>query len=239
MKYRYKRKNYSDVFQLAKEMYKEPEFFAKELKGKNLLDFISSQDKNKASEIIKISKMIIPDDILVFKATYILNPYISFRFSKKVFNTYQELGLAMLLSSPQMNSSLSQIVTFSLISEHMVSTNFSVENPEVYEKICEYQKEGMSDLSYGYFLIAYYLSKKNNIIFDNVEYPDLFSFVYYLNHSSYDKEELGRLLSHSAMLKAYSKFGKEKNKVDSFLHINSELDKSEQLLKEFIKEHKL
>ena len=128
MKYRYKKNSYSDIFQLAKVMYKDTSFFAKELKEEKLLSFISSLDKHKASEIEKISKLILPDDVLVFKATYILNPFISFRFANKEFKDYKELGLAMLISSPQIDNSLSQIVSYSLLSEHMLSTNYNEEN---------------------------------------------------------------------------------------------------------------
>ena len=234
MKYKYKGKSYDSVYEIAKIMYLDVSFFASEIKGGKLIKFISKIDESKASQINKINKMLLPDSVLVFKVTYILNPYISFRFNNHIFNSYNELGLAMLLSSPQIDTSLSDIVSYSLIQEHMVSTNFDVENKDVYEEILRFQEISLNDLSYGYFLIAYYLSKKDNIIFNKVEYPDLFSFIYYLNHSDYDKANLGELLSHSSMLKAYAKFGKEKNKVEEYIHLNSELEKSESLLKTFL-----
>lgn len=234
MKYKYKNNNFDNIFELAKAMYKDTSFFAKALKEEKLMKFISSNDENKAKEINKINKMILPDSVLVFKATYILNPYISFRFDNHIFETYKDLGNAMLIKSPQMDNTLLDVVSYSLIQEHMVSTNFSKDNKDVYEKLLQYQEISLDDLPYGYFTIAYFLSGKDNIIFNGVEYPDLYSFVYYLNRLDYDKSSLGELLSHSAVLKAYAKFGKEKNKVEEFIHLNSELEKSENSLKSFL-----
>lgn len=234
MKYKYKGESFSSIFELSKIMYKDTSFFASAIKEDKLLKFISSCDENKAEEINKIRKLLLPDSVLVFKVTYILNPYISFRFDNRVFNSYSEIGNAMLLLSPQMDNSLSDIISYSLIQEHMKSTNFYSDNKDVYDELSRLQEISLGDLPYEYFLVAYYLSKKENIIFNKVEYPDLFSFIYYLNHSEYDKSTLGELLSHSAMLKAYAKFGKEKNKVEEFIHLNNELEKSESALKNFL-----
>ena len=160
MKYKYKGESFSSIFELSKIMYKDTSFFFFLFKEEKLLKFISSCDENKAKEINKIRKLLLPDSVLVFKVTYILNPYISFRFDNRVFNSYSELGNAMLLLSPQMDNSLSDIISYSLIQEHMKSTNFYSDNKDVYEELSRLQEISLGDLPYEYFLVAYYLSKK-------------------------------------------------------------------------------
>ena len=230
MVYKYNNKRYNSEYELSRCLYLDTTFFAKEIKNENFLSFIKSKSESKYNKIIRLSKLPYPDDVLVFKLSYILNPNMPFCFAKIKFKSFKELGNMMINSSPNFNPTLMQIVTYGLISSYMKLSDFKNYNKDVYSKIVEYEAETATDSAYAYFLIAYYLSEKQTIIFNNVEYPDLYSFIYYLNNQERNKNELGELLAHSAVIRAYAKLGKEKDKVEKFIHINSELEKSESLL---------
>ena len=115
-------RDYDDIFQLAKEMYLAYDIYASELRKEELLAFIDSQDSKKAAKIKALSLLSLPDDIFVFKASYILNPFMSLRFKGFLFKDYQELGTTMLSYAPSPSPILTLLVRYSLISEHMKNT---------------------------------------------------------------------------------------------------------------------
>jgi len=235
--YLYKGQEYSDLFSLAEIMYLDIPYFANALKEKELIDFISSQNEEKSERISKLLLLSLNDDILVFKASYILSPFMSFRFRGLLFSSYEELGNRMFETSPDTEPVIMEAIRYSLISQHMLFSHFYLENPEFYNQTISFEKKGDVDLSYSYFLIAYYLSGKKSLVFHGKEYRNLFNFVYYLNNSDTDKEALGKHLSSSPLLRAYSFFSPDCKKISEYLHLNSELNKSELALDDFLQNH--
>ena len=95
---------YNNIFSLAKIIYKNYNSFSKLfIQDENLLNFVKEQDKEKYEKLIKISKLYYPDDVFLFKVTYILNPFISLRIRDEEFSSYSDLGKKMLLSSPDIS----------------------------------------------------------------------------------------------------------------------------------------
>ena len=89
---------YNNIFSLAKIIYKNYNSFSKLFRqDENLLNFVKEQDKEKYEKLIKISKLYYPDDVFLFKVTYILNPFISLRIRDEEFSSYSDLGKKMLL----------------------------------------------------------------------------------------------------------------------------------------------
>lgn len=224
--YQYQGKDVSDIFALSKVMYLDSDYFAKEVRTPAFLEFVRQADVNKAERLKKLLLLSVPDDILVFRASLILNPYLSFRFKGYLFNDYAALGRLMLSSAPETNPVLMEVVRYSLVSLHLLFSSSGTQQEKVQE-IMAIEKEGANDLSYAYFLLAYDLSKTTTLIYQKKEYSDIFNFVYYLRSSKTDLAELGNYLADSPLLRAYSHFSKDGKLVEEYLHLNRELDLSE------------
>ena len=227
-------RDYDDIFQLAKEMYLAYDIYASELRKEELLAFIDSQDSKKAAKIKAISLLSLPDDIFVFKASYILNPFMSLRFKGFLFKDYQELGTTMLSYAPSPSPILTLLVRYSLISEHMKNTFYSEDHPEVFENVQSLEKYSEQDLPYAYYALAYFLSKKKTIIYQGVEYQDVFNFVYYLCKQEKDLGSIGTYLSKSSYIRAYSEVSDDGDKIQEYLHLCKEVDRSQKDLEDFL-----
>ncbi len=233
MKYKVLDKEYKNLFELAKDVYKNSDYFAYYLKSPEFLDILSVKDSEKAEKISKLSKQMLPDDIFVFKASYILNPFMSFRIKGWCFKTYKELGDAILAYGPDYNVTLMEIIRFQLLSKHMASSLYSKDNPELFKKVLEIEKEGESDSQFAYFSLGYLLSGEKGIIYQQVRYKDIKNLVFYLIRKENDLDALGNSLSHSALLKAYSHYHPEEN-LDHYFHLINALEKNEDDLYTFL-----
>lgn len=231
-------KEYQDIFHLALDIYQSSDYFAKELRKEELLSFIRKEDEAKYEKIVKLSLLSLPDDVFVFKASYILNPFMSLRIKGFCFDNYRQLGETLLAFSPNPNHVLTELLRYSLISKHMESIYYQGTNREEYEKILFFEKLSERDLPYAYFSLGYYLSKKTTIIYEGKEYQDIFDLTYFLCKKEKDLNTLGAYLSKSPLLKAYSEYGKHSKKMEEYLHICEEVDKSEKKLDEFLSKKK-
>lgn len=238
MGYKINNKEYEDVFALGKEMFLFSDLAAKELRKEPLLDFIRSQDEKKYEKVRKLSLLSIPDDVFVFKVSYVLNPYMSLRMKGYCFDDYVSLGEAMLASAPRSNPVFMELMRYQLISEQMKSTFYDTDHPSVYRKTLELERIGVQDSLYAYFCLAYYLSHKTTIIYDGVEYQDIFNFTYFLCKKEKDLDGLGESLTSSPLLRAYSQFNKDGTDIDAYFHLCRENSKSERALNEFLKQRK-
>ena len=225
---------YTDIYQLAKVMYLFNDFFAEELRKEELLKFIRDEDENKYKRIISLSSLPLPDDVFVFRASYILNPYMNFRIKGFSFYDYKDLGKTMLAYSPSFNSTLLNVVRFSLLSYQMHVSLYDREHEEVIREVIKIENEVKNDISYAYFLLGYYLSGSTSIIYKGYEYKNLYSLMYFLCKREKNLQLLGNYLSTSPLLKAYSKFSKDSDEVSTYLHLCEENDKSEKKLIEFL-----
>ena len=231
-------KDYQDIFHLASDMYLSSDYFAKELRRDTLLSFIKKVDEEKYEKIVKLSLLSLPDDVFVFKASYILNPFMSLRIKGFCFKDFKELGETILAFSPNPNPVLSQLLRYSLLSKHMENTYFQETNKETYEKVLQLEKISETQLPYAYFSLGYYLSRKTTIIYEGKEYQDIFDLTYFLCKQEKDLDSIGAYLSKSPLLKAYSEYGKNSKKMEEYLHICEEVDKSERKLDEFLNKKK-
>ena len=238
MTYTHKDKTYQDIFSLAKDLYLDSDFYAKELRDGEVLDFIKEQDEAKYERLQMLSLLSLSDDVFVFKAGEVLNPFMSFRLKGMCFETYQEIGEKMLLTSPNVDSVLVQIIRYDLLSDHMKTTFFSSSHKEMFETVSSIEKEGGEDIPYAYFHMAYYLSKKKSIYFRGKEYPDLYNLTYFLCKKEKDLIALGSYLSHSPLLKAYSLYSKEKEGIIRYLHLCEEVEKAKNNLDEFLEKRR-
>lgn len=231
-------KDYTNIFSLAKEMYLNYDYFAKELRQEKLLCFIKENDEKKYERIQRLSLLSLPDDIFVFKASYILNPFMSLRIKGFIFKDYVELGKTMLSFAPNPNPMLVSLVRYALISEHMKTTYFAKDNKEDYEKILTMEKLSETDFLYAYYEIAYYLCKSTTIIYKGVEYKNIFNLTYFLCKSE-DLYTLGAAMARSPLLKVYSKYCEDSVELDNYLHLCKSIDKSEKELDDFLEKKKL
>lgn len=236
MIYTYKNEIYEDIFSLAKVMYLDDSFFLSEFKNnEDLLHFIEEKNVLKAEKIRKLLSLALPEDILIYKISYLLNPTMSFRFHGLLFEDYKDLGQHMLYSSPYPDPLFMKMMAYQVLSSQMFSSLYAYSHSKQFEKVVSLEKQFATAPEESYFLLAYFLSGKTTLIYKGTEYEDLFNFVYYLSQSQEDKSALGKEISHSPYLKAYAKANKKEHLLDEYLHLNSELEKSEKNLDTFLK----
>lgn len=238
MSYTYQNKVYQDIFTLGKEMYLNSDEFAKELRKESLLSFIENEDKKKYEAIMRLSLQSNPDDVFVFKASYILNPFMSLRIKGRMFTTYQDLGKKMLYSAPNPDPLLLELVRYGLITEQMKNISFDQSHRRIYEKVLELEHLRDEDLIYSYFAIAYELSGMTCIIYNGVRYQDIFNLCYFLCKNTPDLDSLGANLSVSPLLRAYKDYNQDGTDIDTYLHLCQESDKNEQTLEDFLAKRK-
>jgi L-rhamnose mutarotase len=232
MSYTYKSKTYDSLFTLAKDMYLFSDEMAKELRSENLVSFLKEKDNEKYEKIKKLYLLSIPDDVFVFKASYILNPYMSLRIKGFCFDSYEALGKTMLAYGPGLDPVLLELVRYQLISEQMLSSDYAKDHIDIYNQVLEL--ENLSDSSLAYFSLGYFLSKKTTIVFNGVEYKDIYNLTYFLCKKEKDLGTLGSYLAFSPLLEAYSKYSTEEEGINNYLHLCQELDKSEKTFAEFL-----
>lgn len=235
MKYTFKNKDYDDIYSLSKDIYLNQIDFTKCLReDQSLLNFIKEFDANKLMRIQKLLKLSLPDEIISFRASMILNPYMEFRYKNNLFLTYKDIGSYFLISAPEANPLGLEIIHYNLISLHALFSQFTYCNLEEFKTIKEYENQAENSMVYAYFLLAYYLSKDTILHFYKKDYRDVFSLLYDLQKEN-DSNNISILLSNRDFLRAFSKFSKDKKVIEEFLHYNSEFNKSETKLNDFLK----
>ncbi len=238
MTYLYRKKEYDSLFELAKVMFLDSEYFSKELRKGTLLDFIAEKDPDKAEKVKKLSPLSYPDDVFVFLASYVLNPYMSFRIGKHVFSTYKEMGESMLSYAPNMNNVLLHIVSYQLLSHHMISTLYAKEHPKMLKEVMRIEKEAERNREKAYFSLAYFLSGKKTIIYKGVEYKDIYNLTHYLMQQEPNLDALGTYLSTSPLIEAYKDYSSAKQELDVYFHVVESYDRDRRNLDDFLKRKK-
>ena len=237
MPYTFQNTTYDDIFSLAKDLYKSLEW-ASEFHSKEFMAFVSSQDASKAKRIDKVTMLSVPDDVMIFYVGCILNPFMPFSFHGHVFKDYQELGKKLLSFSPTPDPVLQSLIRYELVSQHMETTFYSDTHKEEYETVKKIEKLGREDITYAYFSLGYYLSKNTTIIYDHVLYQDLYNLTYFLVKKEKDLNALGSYLSFSPLLRAYSEYSKEGEKIKQYLHLCDKVDSSAKELEDFLNRRK-
>ncbi len=232
--YKFNGKVYRSEALLAKEMYRYPYHFAREIREGDLLTLIEKDDPVKAKRISNLMPLAFPDEVFIFLVSLIMNPHINFRFSGYNFDSYEALGASMLKTGPSFNQTLMQLVTYQLVSKHMSQTGYAEENPEVYDKVLDIEKESYDSRERTYFKLGYFLSGKTTIIFNRVEYKDLFTLCHQLIRSEKDLDFLGLYLSTSPLLEAYRDYSPEKETIDKYLHLVKAVTNDEKKLDDFL-----
>lgn len=225
---------YDNLFSLAKDIHAKSDLFAKALRTPELLSFVSEQDEAKGERLKKLSLLSLPDDVFVFKAGEILNPFLPFSFRGVSYPDYAAFGKAMLSSSPNADAYLLEVLRYRLISEHMETSGYSKEYPKTYEKVLEIEGKEQDDILFAYFSLGYYLSGFKGIIYDHVEYKDIYNLCYYLIKKEKDLNALGTYLANSSLLLAYSDYAPDGREIKEYLHLSQEVDKSEEKLASFL-----
>lgn len=227
-------KEYSDLLSLASDLYKDPVSYYRELFKDEIIASIKEIDKDKGNQIEKLSLSSLPIDIIIFKATYILDHNFFFAIHEMRFDDYKQLGLKMLESSPIADPILLQILSYSLLSKHMITTSYCKSDTKLFDDVLKIEQIASQDIKLAYFLLAYRLSETTDFYFDKTRYKDLYNFCYYMCKEDKDVSIMGKYLSESPLLKAYSYFSKDKSKIDEFLHLTSMLKKSEKELDDYL-----
>mgnify|MGYP000873554989 CR=1 FL=1 len=239
MSYKIDNTEFTDLFSLAKIFYLHSDFFSRELRESKLFDFIEELDSSKAEKIKKLSLLSLPDDVFVFKSSYILNPYMDLRIKGYRFKDYHDLGKAMLAYGPSTDQVLLELVRYGLLSQQMESSLFADDHREIYLRVKEIEEKSEEDSQFAYFSLGYYLSGNQTIIYKGIEYQNIYNLTYFLAKQEKDLDSLGAYLSFSPLFKAYSLFSKEDGKkVESYLHLCQELEKSSRSLQDFLEKNK-
>ncbi len=229
--------DYDDIFSIAKDLYQSLEW-AKELRSKEFLSFVESQDENKAKRIDNVTMLSVPDDVMIFLVGCILNPFLPFSFHGYVFKDYRELGKKLLSFSPTPDPILQSLIRYELVSRHMETTFYAESHKEEYEKVKKIEKLGRDDMPYAYYSLGYYLSKNTTIIYDHILYQDLYNLTYFLVKKEKDLNALGSYLSFSPLLKAYGDYSPEGEKIKQYLHLCDKVDTSAKELEDFLNRRK-
>lgn len=231
-------KESQSVFELAKDLYKNSDESARLFRDSRYVSKLLEDEPEKKDKLNKLALLSIPDDVFVFKVTMLLNPFLSIRIRSYCFDDYIKLGHEMLLSSPNPNPILSELVRYSLISEHMHTTLFDIEHPDIYKKAVEIEHMSKEDISLAYFNMAYFLSRESGIYYEGKKYKDVFNLTYHLCKEKENLDSIGESLAHSSLLKAYAQYSDEKDSLDIYFHLNEEIDKADSALKDFLNRKK-
>lgn len=237
MEYSFDGITYSDIFSLAKDFYRNDRFL-QALHSDELIDFIAKEDAQKAERIEKLRLQSVPDDVMLFRAALILNPFLPFSFHHQRFESLSDIGKYMLSFSPSPDTAFLGLLRYELITEYMGITRYKDSHKEEYEEVKEIEHISRNDMTYAYYCMGYYLSKSKSIIYDHVEYKDIYNLTYFLVKKEKDLNALGSYLSFSPLLKAYGKYTSEGGLVDSYLHLCKELDESKEHLDAFLEKRK-
>ncbi len=233
-RYKFNGKVYTSQAVLAKEMYLYPYYFASEIRDGDLLTLIEEDDESKGKRISNLLPLAYPDEVFIFLVTIIMNPHINFRFSGYNFECYEDIGRRMLQTGPSVNQTLMQLVTYQLVSKHMHATGYDTEHPDVYEKVLDIEKEGRDNRERTYFKLAYFLSGKKTIIYNKVEYKDIFTLCHQLVKNEKDLDSLGLYISTSPLLEAYKEYSPEGEMIDRYLHLIKAVNTDEKNLSDFL-----
>lgn len=229
----FKDKSYSDINSIANDLYLDDDFFEL-IHSKSFIDFINNESEAKGEKLLKLLSISFPRDVFIFKVGEILNPFMDFHFHHYNFSNYKILGETILASSPNPNQALLNILKYNLISEHMRNSNYSNSNKDLYQKVIEIEAKSTIDLTYSYYSMGYLLSQSTGIVFDGILYKDIYNLTYFLLKKNEDLNTLGAYFSFSPLLKAYSDYSIDGQKIKDYLHLCSQLDKSESNLNDFL-----
>lgn len=225
---------YESIFALAKDLEKKKDWSVV-FHDDAFLEFVKENDEKKYLRIRTLLLQSIPIDVLIFRIREVLNPFLPFSYNGITFDNFKDLGEKLLSYSPVPDSIYLSILRYELIGEYMKTTLYSNNHKKEYEEVLAIEKISREDLIFAYYLMGYYLSKSTTIIFENVQYENIYNFTYYLAKKEENLPALGSYLSFSPLLKAYSHYSLDKEKIQAYLHLCEKLESSKNDLEEFIK----
>lgn len=150
-------KSYDSVFALAKDIGRYPGRFYEAFEEGNLLDYVREEDPAKYRRLVELKRQDYIPDVFLFKASYILNPYMELRYHGFVFKSYEEIGQVIKRFCPKIDVYLQDLLRFGLLAEYMKTQGDDVRKPELWARLEEVSKLYKTDHSLAYFSFAYAL----------------------------------------------------------------------------------
>lgn len=188
-KYQIKDRQYEDIFKLAEDIQLYPrDFYRAFYKNQELLNFIKAQDFKKYQQILPlIDDHTLLQDVLLYKITYILNPYLPLIYHGYRFKDYRSIALRIIYFAPKVDVYLLDLLKEGLLLDHMRLNQLHDRDKELYRKIEEYTKLAKNEPNLAYFRLGFYLYGTKDFYYDGIKYRDL-------------KELLSSLLSATTLI---------------------------------------
>jgi hypothetical protein len=222
--------SYGDFLSMGKDVYLYPgrfnEFFASPAFLKELFE-----DKERYAQYLALKNENPIPDVFLFKMSYILNPYMSLRYHKFIFSSYEELGTTMLSYGPVVDVYLKDLLIYHLLSSYMVRLRDDARFPEAYKAVKEEEKEAEEDENLAYWTLAFRLAKSKTLIYDKKEFADPKAFFEYKLDISDLLSFASSFLSSREVL-AWLKLLGYGNKIAEFLALTDLADKKEEAAQE-------
>lgn len=167
---------YDDLLSLGKDIYKYPGWFNELFEDKSFLSTIQSEDKDKYDKIVALKKLGYISDVFLFKASYILNPYMKLRYHGFIFENYQELGTTMLQYGPIIDVYLKDLLVYHLLSEYMEIQGEDKIMKDIYDVVKNAEKKALENSNYAYWYLAFSLANTKSLVYEKKVYdsPKLF-----------------------------------------------------------------
>lgn len=163
---------YSNLFSLAKDIYLYPGRFYKAFKDKELMKFIQDQDQKKHDDIVELKKKHYIPDVFLFKASYILNPYMELRYHGFLFKNYADIGKTIKKHAPKIDVYIKDLIRFDLLQEYMEAQGDNKKKPETYKKVLEVRERYKYKHNLGYFLLGYALDNDRYFYYHGKKFDD-------------------------------------------------------------------
>lgn len=185
-KYMIKDRQYDDIFTLAKDLQFYPkDFYRAIFQSKELLNFIKDQDQKKYQAILPLlQEQNIPQDLLLFKMTYILNPHLPLIYHGYRFTDYNEIAKRIIYFAPKIDVYLQDLITEGLLVIHAKLNNLDERDPTLFSKIEEYTHLAKTEPNIAYFRFGFYLYGTKDFYYDKKKYSDLKEFLASLMQAS-------------------------------------------------------
>lgn len=226
--------NFTSLNNLASDMYLNPTYYLSLLSDNEILSIVKSESEIKYKQICELFYTPEDDDIIAFKASYILNPLMEFKYRGYKFNALKQLGYKIFEKTPNVNTVLINVINKNLISYYLENSTFTSEESFNIDEIKKIEQSGKDNLLYAYYSMAYYLTKSEYFYFDNMQYKDIHNFAYFYLKSNKNISALGEYLPNSEYLRAYFDYTSRGLELRDFFHFSESQQKQKRQLNDFI-----
>ncbi len=217
---------YTDFLTMGKDVYLYPGRFMKLFASKDFLKALF-EDKARYSQYLDLKKENPIPDVFLFKMSYILNPYMSLRYHKFIFSSYQELGKTIISYGPVVDVYLKDLLIYHLLSAFMVRMKDDFFQEKIYKDVLHCEEEALDDPNLAYWDLGFCLSGTNKLVYEGKTYDDPTVFFN-------DKLVMSALVSFSStfltdrLVLAWLKRNGLESKVQAFLDLSSVSDEKEE-----------